>query len=92
MQHDEVNVMKFEPLLKNIGLSDKGARVYLAALELGAASVQSIARKAKVARPTTYLFLDELVKRGLATQYTEGERTQFVAESPRHIRYSCLLP
>ena len=41
--------------LKNIGLGDKAAKVYLAMLELGPASVLEIAAKASVNRPTTYL-------------------------------------
>lgn len=77
--------MQFEPLLKDIGFSDKEAAVYLALLELGSSAVQPIARKAKVARPTTYLVLEKLLKQGLATRFIEGKKTLFAAESPRHL-------
>lgn len=77
--------MQFEPLLKDIGFSDKEVAVYLALLELGSSAVQPIARKAKVARPTTYLVLEKLLKQGLATRYVEGKKTLFTAESPRHL-------
>lgn len=77
--------MQFEPLLKDIGFADKEAAVYLALLELGSSAVQPIARKAKVARPTTYLVLEKLLKQGLATRYSEGKKTLFVAESPRNL-------
>lgn len=77
--------MQFEPLLKDIGFSDKEVAVYLALLELGSSAVQPIARKAKVARPTTYLVLEKLLKQGLATRYVEGKKTVFTAESPRQL-------
>lgn len=77
--------MQFEPLLKDIGFSDKEVAVYLALLELGSSPVQPIARKAKVARPTTYLVLEKLLKQGLATRFVEGKKTLFAAESPRHL-------
>ena len=45
--------MTLDKELQKIGLSEKEAKVYLAALELGQASVQNIARKAEVNRATT---------------------------------------
>lgn len=78
-------MVQFEPLLKDLGFSDKEVSVYLALLELGPSSVQVVSRKAKVARPTTYLVLEKLLKHGLASRYTEGKKTLFAAESPRHL-------
>ena len=77
--------MQFEVVLTDIGLSEKEARVYIAALELGSSPVQPIARKAKVARATTYVVLESLMARGLITKLHEGKKTLFVAESPRHL-------
>lgn len=74
--------MTFEKDLKKLGLSDKEAAVYLAAIGLGASPVQPIARKAKVARATTYLVLESLMKMGFISKYTEGDKTMFVAEAP----------
>jgi HTH-type transcriptional regulator, sugar sensing transcriptional regulator len=72
--------------LKKIGLSDKEAKVYLAALELGQASVQEIAKKAEVNRPTTYVILDSLIKKGLASTYTDKQKKiRYIAESPEMI-------
>lgn len=71
--------------LKKLGLSDKEAEVYLAALGLGPNTVQIIARKAKVARATTYLVLEALMDRGLITRYTEDKKTLFVAEDPQQL-------
>lgn len=73
-----------EALIK-LGLSDKEAKVYLAALELAKDSVQNIAKKAKVNRPTTYVILDKLMKLGLVSTVEEGKKTYFIAESPKEL-------
>lgn len=77
--------MEFVTELKKIGLSDKEAMVYLACVELGAATVQTIARKAKVVRATTYVILGALAKMGLVTEFKEGKKTLFAAEPPRQL-------
>src|SRR3989344_3084998 len=68
--------------LKNIGLGDKAAKVYLAMLELGPASVLEIAAKASVNRPTTYLQIEELKKKGLVSTQKKGKKDLYIAESP----------
>lgn len=68
--------------LTKIGLSDKEARVYLAALELGKAPIQDIAKKAGINRTTTYVMITELEKRELVKPLKMGKRNYFVAESP----------
>ena len=68
--------------LTKIGLSDKEAKVYLAALELGKAPIQDIAKKAGINRTTTYVMITELEKRGLVKPFKIGKRNYFAAESP----------
>ena len=48
-------------ILKNLGLSEKAAQVYLASLELGEAPVQKLAERAGLKRTTVYYVLEELV-------------------------------
>lgn len=74
-----------EKILEKIGLSEKEAKVYLAALELGAATVQQIAKKADVLRPTTYLILEAMLKKGLMTSADKGKKTLFNAEPPEQL-------
>ena len=69
---------KLEPL----GLSDKEARVYIAALFLGPSSVQKIAGQAEINRATAYVILDQLAELGLVSQSQEGKKTVFIAEPP----------
>lgn len=72
--------------LQAVGLSDKEARVYLAALELGRASVQDIAKKSSVNRATTYVILESLMKQGLCSTYDEGKKTFYIASNPETLR------
>jgi sugar-specific transcriptional regulator TrmB len=74
-----------EKLLEKLGLSEKDARVYLATLELGQATVQEISKKAKVVRPTTYVILEKLMSTGLVSTIIEGKKTKFVAENPQEL-------
>lgn len=77
--------MFLEAELKKAGLTDKEAAVYLASLSLGPSPVQFIARKAKVARATTYVVLENLMDKGLIARYEQGKKTMFVAEAPEQL-------
>lgn len=72
----------YEKELENLGLSEKEAKVYLAFLELGPETVQNIARKAGINRPTTYLQIESLKDRGLMSEFQRGKKTFYSAESP----------
>lgn len=73
--------------LKNIGLSDNEAKVYMAMLELGPSPVVEIARKAEVNRPTAYVQIESLKKKGLVSTQTKGKKHLFIAESPEQIEF-----
>jgi len=75
--------------LQEIGLSEKESLVYLAALELGQAPVQTIANKAKVNRATTYVVLESLMKKGIVTTFEQGKKTLYIAEGP-HALYAII--
>jgi len=74
--------MIIEKALKELGLSEKEAKVYLAALELGPQPVQEIAKKAGVNRATTYVMIESLTKRGLMSSFDKGKKRFFTAEDP----------
>jgi len=71
--------------LQNIGLSDKEAKVYLAALEQGQDSVQNIASKANVNRATCYFVLESLIAKGLCSTFDKDKKTYYVANSPESL-------
>ncbi|EKE21958.1 MAG: Transcriptional regulator, TrmB [uncultured bacterium] len=68
--------------LENLGLSEKEAKVYLALLELGQASAYKVAQKAGVKKPTTYVLLDDLMKKELVLKLPGVKKQMFVAKSP----------
>lgn len=78
---------ELEQELRKIGLSEKEAKVYLAALEMGPATAQNIAAKAVVNRPTTYVMIESLIKRGLMSSFTKGAKRHFAASEPAQLLY-----
>lgn len=75
----------FENELKQLGLSDKEARVYLALLELGPSSILQISQKSGINRPTTYVQIEALMRFGLVSSYTKGKKRFFTAEPPQRL-------
>jgi len=73
--------------LIEIGLAEKEARVYLASLELGSATAQSIAVKATLPRPTTYIMIESLIKRGLMSSFQKGKKRYFTGATPKQLQY-----
>lgn len=71
--------------LEKLGLNDKESRVYIASLEMGKFSVLSLANKTGIKRPTCYLILDELVKKGLITTFPKAKKVIYVAEHPNNL-------
>ncbi len=77
--------MEIQEILEKSGLNQKEALVYMALLELGTSSVEGIAHKAGTKRPTTYLILDELQKKGFATLVPRVKKVLYSAESPEKL-------
>lgn len=77
--------MTLQEQLEKLGLNQKAAKTYLAALELGSAPVQEIAKKAGMNRTSIYPQIEELIKLGLATTVERGKKTFYSAEPPRQL-------
>lgn len=71
--------------LVNVGITDKEARVYITLLQLGKASAYSIAEKSGLKKPTTYVILDELIKKGLVMKIPRVKKQQYIAKSPEEL-------
>lgn len=70
-------------ILTNLGISKKAAQIYMAALSLGTASVQELAEKTALKRPTAYAYIEELLKEGLLEKAPIGKREYYRASNPR---------
>lgn len=75
-------MLGFERELQSLDLSEKETKTYLASLELGPNTVQNIAGKAGINRPTAYLQIESLKAKGLMSEFQKGKRTFFTAEAP----------
>lgn len=81
--------MALDRELIDLGLSPKEAKVYLSLLELGRASAQAIADRAGLVRPTTYVILEALARKGLASKVSgpEAKKLMFAAEAPERLQH-----
>ena len=71
--------------LKQLGFSDKYAKVYLALLQLGPSSVRNLAEFCDLNRGTTYDALKWMQEMGVVTFYKKESKQHFVAENPEKL-------
>lgn len=71
--------------LQQFGLSEKEARVYMALLEIGEASVGHITQKSGVKRTTVYDVIEDLKASGLVGMIKKEKKTLYFAEDPRSL-------
>lgn len=71
--------------LENLGLNEKEAKVYLALLQLGKATAYSISLRCGLKKPTTYVILDQLVRKGYSLKIPRAKKHLFIAESPEKV-------
>jgi len=67
-------------------MTENESKIYLAALELGPSTVQHLAGKAAVVRPTAYVAIGGLVKHGLMSHFTKGKKIYFSVENPETLK------
>ena len=77
--------IKLKNNLKEIGLSEKEAGVYIAVLSLGKGTVAQISRNANINRTTGYDILDSLSAKGLVSISGKEPKQEFIAESPENL-------
>lgn len=72
-------------LRQSLGITLNEAKVYLAALELGHASMTQIAKKARMARTSAYSVVEHLLERGFLMEYQQGKKVHYVATPPEKL-------
>lgn len=77
--------MDLTNIVKYIGLSEKEAKIYLTLLELNQALPSSISKRSGIKRPTTYVTLENLQKKGLVSHFKKGSNLYFQAVNPRSL-------
>lgn len=72
-------------ILKNYGLSEKEAKIYLAALRLNEATAQELSKKSGIHRSTVYVIVKSLQEKGLLLFTKKGKKKYFVPARPDKI-------
>ncbi len=78
--------MEIEKILKEVGLDENEAKIYLASLALGESTVLPIADKAIIGRTYCYDILDGLAEKGLITHVEKRGRRRYSAVAPEMIK------
>lgn len=71
--------------LESLGINPTAAELYVAALSLGPSSVQDLAKKIGIKRPSAYFHVEELLKIGLLEKLPIGKREYYQASHPKII-------
>lgn len=82
MQNDS----KIIDYLKQLDLSDIEAKLYLTLLNTGPVSVRDLAKTTGIKRTTSYLYIDQLVDKGLAMKLVKSSKKQVAATQPVDIK------
>lgn len=83
--------MNTQQALHDLGLSIKEAAVYMSLLSLGKAHVTAIAKHSGLKRPTIYILLEELRKKGLVLKIPYAKKSLFIAKEPDEFYRDALI-
>lgn len=72
-------------ILKDAGLTDGEAKVYISLLELGSSSTGPIMEKSRIARSIIYHILEKLIDKGLVSYIINEKTKYFQASSPKKL-------
>lgn len=72
--------------LTQIGMNPRHAKIYLACLELGEATIIDIARKTGIKRTTVYENMDQMEREGFIRVIPQGKRRKFSAIGPEELK------
>ena len=72
--------------LHQIGLNDKEAQIYLAALHLGRATPAALSKATNINRTTIYSVSEKLLEKGLLYIETKGFKRYFIPQDPEKLK------
>jgi len=72
----------FVTTIEKLGLTEKESKVYMTSLRIGPATMQVLARKAKIDRGTAYHVAQTLTEKGLFEMVQSGVKPLFRVTSP----------
>ncbi|MFH0854565.1 MAG: helix-turn-helix domain-containing protein [bacterium] len=72
--------------LKDIGMTDNEAIVYLTLLSLGPSTILKLSKASEIKRTTVYAIVDSLTQKGLIKIEVKGFKKLFIAEKPEKLK------
>ncbi len=72
--------------LKDLGLPEQDAHIYLSLLRIGGSTASGVAKAAGVKRTTVYAILHSLAQKGFVAMYYKKSRQLYYAEKPERIK------
>lgn len=72
--------------LRQVGMEEKQAKIYLACLELGETTIKEMAKKAEIKRTSVYDMIDEMINFGYIKTTTKGKKVKFIAAEPAELK------
>ncbi|MEI7719296.1 MAG: helix-turn-helix domain-containing protein [archaeon] len=82
----ENEIITFENLLVNIGLTKSESKIYLALLSLGKAGTSQILEKAKINSGKIYDTLNSLKNKGFISEITENNKKKFMPSDTKKVQ------
>lgn len=79
-------IKNMQETLQKIGLEPKKAKIYLACLEIGQASIIEISRKTGIKRTTVYENIENMAQEGFVRVISQGKKRRFSAINPRELK------
>jgi predicted transcriptional regulator len=73
-------------VLEDLGLSKNEVRVYLMLLEIGSATSWEVSKRIKIHRTNTYDALNRLIKKGLVSYISKGEKKYYEILDPLQLK------
>ncbi len=73
--------------LTELGLGEKEAQLYYAAIKIGPATAQQLSLESGIKRATVYLCIESLIAKGLFHIEIVGKRKLFIPESPDKLEF-----
>lgn len=78
--------MNLNKNLQKLGLNEKETNVYLASLRLGLSNITDIVRVSGLKRATTYLIIEELIKKGLIRRIKIDKKLYYDSQKPQILK------
>lgn len=76
------HILKDIAILNQIGLTEREAAIYLAAIDTGGGTVSELAKEAEIERTGIYYHINNLISDGLLTVAARGKRTTYLPVDP----------